>query len=138
MDEVEADVLGRKVAVAIRNGNVQQAHAIIDAAVARQDNDYREMTVGERMSIPIANIVDKRIPHDTRIANLLEKHQIKTVGDLLSQHPEDLLQIARFSHESLERVYVALESIGFVRHARGQRGANAAGPLLDANRGTPH
>ena len=49
--------------------------------------------------------------------NCLEEKGIFSVNDLLHSTPEALLKIANFGEKTLEQVYLALEGIGFLRHA---------------------
>ena len=53
-----------------------------------------------------------------RTTNCLEDRGIFTVNDLLNSTREDLLSISNFGEKTLEEVYAALESIGFLRRAR--------------------
>lgn len=53
-----------------------------------------------------------------RTTNCLEERGIFTVRDLLNCTREDLLGISNFGEKTLEEVYKALESIGFVRSPR--------------------
>ena len=50
-----------------------------------------------------------------RTTNCLEERGIFTVGDLLNCTREDLLSISNFGEKTLDEVYIALESINFVR-----------------------
>ena len=52
-----------------------------------------------------------------RTTNCLEERGIFTVNDLLHCTRADLLSISNFGEKTLEEVYGALESIGFVREA---------------------
>lgn len=53
-----------------------------------------------------------------RTTNCLEERGIFTVDDLLHCKPEELLSISNFGEKTLEEVYKALESIGFLRPGR--------------------
>ena len=53
-----------------------------------------------------------------RTTNCLEERGIFTVNDLLNCSPSDLLSISNFGEKTLEEVYAALESVGFVRKSR--------------------
>lgn len=53
-----------------------------------------------------------------RTTNCLEERGIFTVRDLLNCTRDDLLGISNFGEKTLEEVYKALESIGFVRSPR--------------------
>jgi len=52
-----------------------------------------------------------------RTTNCLEEKGIFSVNDLLHSTPDELLKIANFGEKTLEEVYLALEGIGFLRHA---------------------
>jgi DNA-directed RNA polymerase subunit alpha len=52
-----------------------------------------------------------------RTTNCLEERGIFTVNDLLHCTRADLLSISNFGEKTLEEVFVALETIGFVREA---------------------
>lgn len=56
-----------------------------------------------------------------RTTNCLEERGIFTVHDLLHCTRDDLLSISNFGEKTLDEVYRALESVGFVRRTR--RGA---------------
>jgi DNA-directed RNA polymerase subunit alpha len=56
-----------------------------------------------------------------RTTNCLEERGIFTVSDLLNCTRDDLLSISNFGEKTLDEVYRALESVGFVRKLR--RGA---------------
>jgi DNA-directed RNA polymerase subunit alpha len=56
-----------------------------------------------------------------RTTNCLEERGIFTVSDLLNCTRDDLLSISNFGEKTLDEVYRALESVGFVRKMR--RGA---------------
>jgi len=53
-----------------------------------------------------------------RTTNCLEERGIFTVNDLLHCTREDLLGISNFFEKTLDEVYKALESIGFLRPSR--------------------
>jgi len=53
-----------------------------------------------------------------RTTNCLEERGIFTVNDLLHCTREDLLSISNFGEKTLEEVYKALESVGFLRRSR--------------------
>ncbi len=53
-----------------------------------------------------------------RTTNCLEERGIFSVEDLLRSKPEDLLSISNFGEKTLEEVYKALESVGFVRESK--------------------
>ena len=56
-----------------------------------------------------------------RTTNCLEERGIFTVSDLLNCTRDDLLSISNFGEKTLDEVYRALESVGFIRKIR--RGA---------------
>ncbi len=53
-----------------------------------------------------------------RTTNCLEERGIFTVHDLLNCTREDLLSISNFGEKTLEEVYKALESVGFLRQSK--------------------
>lgn len=53
-----------------------------------------------------------------RTTNCLEERGIFTVNDLLHCTRDDLLSISNFGEKTLDEVYRALESVGFVRKTR--------------------
>ncbi len=53
-----------------------------------------------------------------RTTNCLEERGIFTVNDLLHCTRDDLLSISNFGEKTLEEVYKALESVGFVRRSK--------------------
>ena len=53
-----------------------------------------------------------------RTTNCLEERGIFTVNDLLHCTREDLLSISNFGEKTLEEVYKALESVGFIRKTK--------------------
>jgi len=55
-----------------------------------------------------------------RTTNCLEERGIFTVNDLLHCTRDDLLSISNFGEKTLEEVYKALESIGFLRKHKRQ------------------
>lgn len=59
-----------------------------------------------------------------RTTNCLEERGIFTVHDLLHCTRDDLLSISNFGEKTLEEVYKALASVGFVRES--QRSVAAA------------
>ncbi|HEY5311365.1 MAG TPA: DNA-directed RNA polymerase subunit alpha C-terminal domain-containing protein [Pirellulales bacterium] len=55
-----------------------------------------------------------------RTTNCLEERGIFTVNDLLHCTRDDLLSISNFGEKTLEEVYKALESVGFLRKHKRQ------------------
>ncbi|REJ65880.1 MAG: DNA-directed RNA polymerase subunit alpha [Planctomycetota bacterium] len=79
-----------------------------------------------RIPIPVGHdnvqSLDERLAMSTaeiglsvRTTNCLEERGIFTVGDLLHRTPDDLLEISNFGEKTLQEVYQALASIGFMR-----------------------
>lgn len=72
-----------------------------------------------------ARLLEERLTMSTaeiglsvRTTNCLEERGIFTVEDLLRSKPEDLLSISNFGDKTLEEVYKALESVGFLRESK--------------------
>jgi len=108
MDELEAELVGRRIAVALVNDNRIWAYAIIDEALGRKEDDIREMTVGQKLDLPLARVLE------VRLANTLEKELgLITVGQLLNTTKEELLEAANFGEHSLRKVMDALKGLGF-------------------------
>ena len=70
-------------------------------------------TLGDKLEMSTAEI-----GLSVRTTNCLEERGIFTVNDLLNCSPSDLLSISNFGEKTLEEVYAALESVGFVRKSR--------------------
>jgi DNA-directed RNA polymerase subunit alpha len=70
-------------------------------------------SVAERLDMSTAEI-----GLSVRTTNCLEEKGIFTVRDLLNCSPDDLLSISNFGEKTLEEVYKALESVGFLRRSR--------------------
>jgi DNA-directed RNA polymerase subunit alpha len=75
--------------------------------------DQRAQEMKERLEMSTAEI-----GLSVRTTNCLEEKGIFTVEDLLNSNREDLLSISNFGEKTLEEVYKALESIGFLRRAK--------------------
>lgn len=75
--------------------------------------DDQARRFAERLSMSTAEI-----GLSVRTTNCLEERGIFTVEDLLRSKPEDLLSISNFGEKTLEEVYKALESVGFVRESK--------------------
>ncbi len=73
----------------------------------------KTQTVSDRLQMSTAEI-----GLSVRTTNCLEERGIFTVEDLLNCSPSDLLSISNFGEKTLEEVYLALESVGFVRNSR--------------------
>ena len=69
--------------------------------------------LGDRLEMSTAEI-----GLSVRTTNCLEERGIFTVDHLLNCTPDDLLAISNFGEKTLEEVYTALESIGFLRKAK--------------------
>jgi len=52
-----------------------------------------------------------------RVVNALETKSIFTVYDLLMQKPEDIKKISNVGERSLEKIFEALEKIGYFRES---------------------
>ena len=55
---------------------------------------------------------------DVRTVNCLEEHGVLTVEQLLQCSPQRLLSFPNFGQKTLDRVYDALEALGFPRQAQ--------------------
>lgn len=108
MDRVEAEIVGRRVAVALERGNARWAHAIIDEVMGREPRDLRDLTVGERMELPISAL----FPADMRLVNKLESRGIMTVGELWKTSLVQLLESPLFGPAKITQIREALTSIG--------------------------
>ena len=67
----------------------------------------------DRLDMPLAET-----ELSVRTVNCLEKHLIRSVGDVLKHQPERLLEIPNFGEKTLQSVYDALEKVGFYRRPR--------------------
>ena len=77
----------------------------------RIDTQAEDMTARLEMSTA-------EIGLSVRTTNCLEERGIFTVNDLLHCTRDDLLSISNFGEKTLEEVYKALESVGFVRRSK--------------------
>lgn len=80
------------------------------------DEDRQTHTQEERLAMSTAEI-----GLSVRTTNCLEERGIFTVSDLLNCKPKDLLGISNFGQKTLEEVYSALETVGFVRENKKPR-----------------
>ena len=75
--------------------------------------EKQQHTLEDRLEMSTAEI-----GLSVRTTNCLEERGIFTVADLLNCTREDLLKISNFGEKTLEEVFSALESVGFVRARR--------------------
>lgn len=78
--------------------------------------DRQTHTQEERLAMSTAEI-----GLSVRTTNCLEERGIFTVSDLLNCKPKDLLSISNFGQKTLEEVYSALATVGFVRENKKPR-----------------
>lgn len=122
MDELDAEIVGRRVAVALAAGNAEWAHAIIDSVFNGGWVDVRELTVGQKIELPIAQLFplqrDERLYQEHQIIlGHLEDMGIRTIGDLLNTTQDQLLESSNFGERRLHILLEALKAFGFKKQA---------------------
>lgn len=143
MDRLEANILGRRVAAALREDDKDMAHAIIDqvhglsrpeievagrrvaVALAHGNADWAHAIIDDVVRRRGDNLADMTITQrmaspvaallgdDEMTINHLERMGINTIGQLLETPAYVLLESRNFGEKRLQKLIRALRRIGF-------------------------